>query len=244
MQVLTRAFAIALTVGTVRTPCAAFAQSAVQTEDWSRYIPAGWALIGDVSDGGAAILTIEKNDPSLRVANAALGPPILDLNPRRLMLLEKQGAEFVVKGSADHFLPSSGSKKTPCLADPLGEGGIHLVGKRLTIRLNYWLSCGSYSVENKTFTFRNENGRYRLIGYDVGNFSRNGGDWDQSSINYLTGRKKVTRWSGTSQSSAGEQMRRSKVEWTTVEKGEFFLGEMRLLDCPNALGKRPSWCEG
>lgn len=222
---------------------ASAAQPANASSDLSAFVPAGWKLIGNAKDVGSAVLIIEKDDPLLRVPNEAMGAPELNLNPRRLLFLDDMGKGYVVTGTSDHFLPSEHSKQTPCLADPLGEGGIGLANGILTIRLNYWLSCGSYGVKRKTFKFRIEDQRYRLIGYDISSFSRSSGTGEEESINYLTGR--IKRLSGVTyfEPESGKPAVPPKVTWETSDEKPYFLHSMDMKLCTRGSGNPASWCD-
>jgi hypothetical protein len=210
---------------------------------WGVHIPAGWKLIDHDSDGRSSVLIIEKDDPALRVLNENLGPNQLNLNPRRLLFLENLGAGAVLTGSADNFLPSEHSADTPCLEDPLEEGGIDLAKGALTIRLSYWLSCGSYGVTRKTYKFRAESRRYRLIGYDVASFSRSTGVGQEISINYLTGRKKRVTDIAYLEQEAGSPKLESKIQWSKVGRKPVFLDMMDLQQCQDNSGEAASWCD-
>ncbi len=204
---------------------------------WSEYAPKGWRVIEAVEGKlgkpliDSAVLIAEKDDATQRIKNDGLGTEVLNLNPRHLLILEKGKAGYVRKGHNADFLPSEGSADSPCLADPLDEGGIEIAKGVLTIRLQYWLSCGGWGVSNTAFHFRAEKGRYRLIGYDRTSHARNGGTGEEISINYLNGRKKLTTGIEIFESEAGNLNRKQQVVWKRVGVQRYYLDAMDRSDC-------------
>jgi hypothetical protein len=221
----------ALSLLFVQTP-SAFAAN------WASHIPQGWKLLDAVADAKAAVLIIEQDDPANRVKNEQLGMPELNTNPRQMVFLTKSASGFQKVGSADAFLPPAGDVESTCLADPLEEGGIALKNGVLTIDLNYWLSCGSYGVTKKTYKFRFQGGRYRLIGYDNFSYSRSKLEAEQSSRNYLTGkRKRVTGIRMDDEAGAPPE----KTVWQKVPREAFYLDAMDRKACDD-YENGPSWC--
>ena len=215
--------------------------AAYAAEDWQSHVPSGWKLIGDAAEADAAVLMVEQDDPAKRIKNAGLGPDELNTNPRRLLILSRVSAGYKQTGSADNFLPPEGDSDTPCLADPLEEGGMDLRNTVLTINLNYWLSCGSWSTSKDSYKFRLENGRYRLIGFDRRSYARNGGTGEEISINFLTNRKKVTTGIEIFEPDAGTPVTKSKVIWTRIGRQKYYLDGMDRKQCDGD-ESAPSWC--
>lgn len=198
---------------------------------WVRWVPTGWKLksstTGDLNRDGLsdAALVIEQNNPENFLPNEELGSKVLNVNPRRLLILfnTPQGYKKVV--SRDDLLPTQHDANSPCLEDPLSEGGVAISRGTLMIRLQYWLSCGGWGVTNRKFTFRYENSRFRLIGFDTSEFARNTGEKTESSINYLTGKIKIT--TGLNEFEDPHP----RISWKTIPTGlQFFLENIRL-DC-------------
>lgn len=161
---------------------------------WQSFVESGWkvekAVDGDLNADGRAdkVLVLQQQDPKKWRANAGLGTDKLDLNPRRLLVLLQDGQGWKQAARNDRILPSANSLETPCLADPLENGGIGIKKGVLGITLNYWLSCGSYGTSNKTYRFRHEQGRWPLIGLEDKQFSRSTHDEDNRSYNFVTGK--------------------------------------------------------
>jgi len=229
---------IALALLFIATP--ALSESSDYFNAW---VPAGWKLIlsatGDLNRDGIedAVLVLEETNPANFKPNEGLGAPVLNVNPRRLLILLKTPDGYRKVSSRDNLLPSEHDEdSSPCLADPLLEqGGISISDGRLIVKLGTWLSCGSSGVTQQKFTFRLENDRFRLIGYDHSSFSRSTGEASEDSINYLTGRKKTTTGE-----NVFEKNSKPEVSWSRISgKHKFYLDEIAFT-C--YLGDKQSGC--
>jgi hypothetical protein len=203
-----------------------FSQSSKPFEAW---IPTGWKLIGtatgDLNLDGVddAVLILEETNPANLKSNEGLGASTLNLNPRRLLILFKMPSGYRKAFSSDKLLPSEHDENSPCLEDPLGD--ITVFKERLLINLKSSQSCGSYGVTLEKFTFRLENTRFRLIGYDHSEFSRSSGEKSEYSVNYSTGKKKIITGLNEFEES------KPSVSWKRIPgKREFYLDEIAL-DC-------------
>lgn len=206
---------------------AAFAKTP-DSVSWQEWIPPGWKLIrsaaGDLNQDGKddAALILEKDDPAKRRPNSEMGAPVLNLNPRRIVILFQTAGGYRKVVSTDDFLPSEHDAESPCLSDLLEEGGVQINRGLLKIDLHYWLSCGSSDVTHNTLTFRHENGRLRLIGLDAWDFSRSSGERTESSTNYLTGKQKLTTGLNEFEETKPETV------WKSIpQTRSFFLDEIR-----------------
>jgi hypothetical protein len=219
---------------------------ASQEEEWKDMAPAGWKVITAAEDvqtadgSGNAVLVIEKIDPANRIQNEGLGAPELNTNPRHLLFVTRTKNVGRVTARAENFLPPEGSTDSPCLADPLTEGGVSMAKGIVTVSLQYWMSCGSYGVTNKTYKFRLQGGRYRLIGYDNFSHSRSTMEAEETSINYLTGRRKrVTGMRMDEKPGAASE----KTIWSKIPREKFYLDAMNQAVCDD-YENAPSWCGG
>ncbi len=181
-----------VTIALLFVSAPAFSKSLTSFDGW---IPSGWKFIstttGDLNKDGIedAVLVLEKMDTANLKPNNALGVSILNVKPRRLLVLLKTHGTYRKILNKDNLLPSENDEDSPCLEYPLIEqGGISIRSGKLAITLGAFLGCGSYGVNRRTFTFRLENTRLRLIGYDYSEFSRSSGAASEHSINYLTGK--------------------------------------------------------
>jgi hypothetical protein len=211
---------------------------------WAQFVPSSWKLLlateGALSGDAAAALVVEEDNPANTSNNDGMGEPMLNYNPRRLLILSKTASGYRKISSAESFLPTAADPDSRCLADPLmEEGDIKIENGLLKITLGYWLSCGSWSVSKRTFIFRKENARFRLIGLDSFTFSRASGEGSEYSSNYLTGRKKTTN--GVNMMEEPVDMPKPKVNWKRIGAAKFYLDAMKNDDCAN-YEDAPSWC--
>lgn len=179
-------------------PTAARSEPPAAFKGW---VPTGWKLIrhasGDLDGDGLddAALILERTNPANIHRHDGLGTSELNLNPRRLLVLLNGPSGWRKMVQTDRFLPSENDAESPCLADPLSaedDGGVAIRRGLLVIDLHHWLSCGSWGTAHRSFSFRLEQGRLRLIGLVTTGLLRNTGEESVSSVNYLTGRKKFT----------------------------------------------------
>lgn len=163
------------------------------------FIPNGWKMIyeakGDLNKDlqPDVALIIQNTNPKNLVLNDGLGTDTLNVNPRILMILFKQtngSYQLVAKNSS--FIPTENDAESPCLADPLSETGAIAVKKgSLILSYNYWVSCGSYGVSTNNYTFRYQNKKFELIGFDSKEFSRSTGEENSMSVNFSTNKMKI-----------------------------------------------------
>lgn len=165
------------------------------------FIPKDWKTIlhetGDLNNDGIDdhVIVIEDTKPENVKTNDKLGQDTLNINPRTLMVFfkEKSDGYTLVAQSGDTFIPSENDEESTCLADPLmTEGGITIQKGILTIGLQYWLSCGSWYVNNVDYKFRYQNQKMVLIGFDHSEFHRSSGEQSSTSINFSTGKMEQT----------------------------------------------------
>ena len=216
---------------------------AADVSPFSAWVTKGWVLEksinGDLDVDGVddAVLVLLQNDRRKRKRNQGLGALELDTNPRRLLVLLKSAEGYRKVADNARFLPPQNDEETPCLADPLEEGGVAISRGLLRIELHHWLSCGSWGVSHSTFLFRLEGGRLRLIGMDGYEYMRNSGERSESSVNFLTGKKKTTTGLNEFDESAKPQ-----VTWGRITaRTPIYLDQMGA-SCDEGDPSR-SWCQ-
>ncbi|WP_159992279.1 hypothetical protein [Roseomonas sp. 18066] len=177
------------------------------------FAPAGWALeeqaTGDLNGDGRADLALvfHGQDPALIVENRdGLGERRLDTNPRLLALAFAEAGGGYRLALQDAAL--IGRRIDPVFADPYDKGGISVARGALRLTLVRWASAGSYGAENRSLTFRWQEGRFMLIGYDQSTTQRNTGATEALSVNYSTGRASIE--TGTIESEA------TRKRWVTL----------------------------
>lgn len=199
------------------------------------FIPQGWREIakaeGDLNKDGKpdAALIIEATDQSRMINNDALGAPILNVNPRHLLVLVKQdsGAYLLVKENTN-FIPRENDAESGCLEDPLMTTDFKIHNGNLEITLHYWLSCGSYSVSNDKYTFRLDKKDLRLIGLDNREMTRiSPNDSTSISINLLTNKRKST----VSTYDEDKDSTSDVVKWTKIQLNKpIFIDDIKTMD--------------
>src|SRR5687768_6624673 len=160
------------------------------------FVPAGWAVesqaSGDLNGDGIAdlALVLHEQDQENVVAHDGLGESPLDTNPRILAVaFGRRSGGFVLELENHTLIPR---REVPTLEDPLSEGGIAIEGGTLRVTMGFFASAGSWGTWKTTYTFRHQNGRFELIGFDRDETQRNTGETSGTSINYSTGEAKLT----------------------------------------------------
>ena len=193
------------------------------------FIPKGWKTVlsakGDLNNDKLedVAIIIEKTDKANIVKNENLGSEYLNLNPRILLVLFKQkNGSYILAGKNDKdFIKSAGDKENPALMDTLDS--ISIKNNILKIKFNYFLSAGSWSVTQNTFTFRFQNKKFELIGFDNNSYMRNSGNQEEFSINFSTNKVKIT----TGENMLDKKMNKPKEEWKTIKVNKkYVLDEM------------------
>lgn len=188
------------------------------------FIPLGWKMIvqstGDLNKDGLAdkAIVIESMDARNIIENEGFRQPKLNLNYRILLVLFRTRAETYQLAVKNYgFIPSENQEESPCLADPLmQDGGITIEKGLLKIHYQYFFSCGSWYITNKEYTFRFQQQKFLLIGYDEYSLHRSSGAQSMTSINFLT--KK--RSDATGGNEFHEEENKTKTIWNTITAPE------------------------
>jgi hypothetical protein len=94
----------------------------------------------------------------------------------------------------------------------------------LRISLETFASMGGWGTENSNFSYRYQNGDFNLIGKEYQSMSRNTGEMETTSENYLTWRRQVVK------ENAFDDNIPKKEKWTKLPKKPLEkLGEQSLL---------------
>src|SRR5690606_26402527 len=136
------------------------------------FVPENWKITeqseGDLNKDNKkdVVLIIENTDSSNIFQNESLGSPEINLNPRYLLVIFKTENGYDLKELNKTFIPKENDAESPCLADPLMDGGIEIQSGVIKLSLNYWYSCGTWYTSNKIYTFRFQHNEFELIGFD------------------------------------------------------------------------------
>lgn len=178
-----------------------FVTSSWGQNSYTKEIPKNWKIIsqvnGDLNKDGIKDLAviIEKNDASNILKNEGLGVPSLNINPREILVFfkDEENNYRLIEKNAMGFIHSENDEESTCLADPLMiDGGIKISNNILIIHFNYWLSCGSWEVNDSSYKFRFQSNSFELIGFDHFSFNRATTEETRTSINFSTKKKEVT----------------------------------------------------
>jgi hypothetical protein len=170
----------------------------VKVEMINDMVPKNWILVyyalGDINNDGLtdAIMVVENTDSAYLKRNRTLGPKILNMNPRQVMVLFQTPTGYKEVLRVNNGFPTEHNAKKPCLADPLVEAGeIKINRGQIKVALNYKLNCSSYETVEHTFNFRYEDARFRLITFKALELERISGKATEYNFDYETGQKKV-----------------------------------------------------
>lgn len=177
---------------------ATVAFAGAKVEMINNMVPKNWILVyyalGDINHDGKddAIMVVENTDPIYVKRNRKLGPKILNMNPRQMMVLFQTPTGYQEMLRVANGFPTEHNLEKPCLADPLVETGkINIENGLVKVALNYMLKCSGYITTKHTFKFRYENMRFRLVGFDTMHLERISGDATEHYFDYVTGYKKT-----------------------------------------------------
>jgi len=159
------------------------------------FVPSGWKLeyqvVGDLNRDVIPdlVLVLRENNPKNLVKQGILGENPLNTNPR-ILAVALGPAPFKLVLQNHKLIPR---RDMPTMEDPLEQVGIAISRGALRVKLSVFMSAGSWSTSNRSYSLRFQNGRFELIGYDYDSFHRGAGEYEGISINYLTGKVRMTR---------------------------------------------------
>jgi hypothetical protein len=193
-------------------PAATYPTVPRQASSAQGFVPSGWALesqvSGDLNRDGIAdlVLVLHEQNPANVVTHDIMGESPLDTNPRILAVaFGGQAGGYVLELENHTLIPR---REVPAHDDPLADGDLAIKRGTLRVTMGFFASAGSWSTSKTTYTFRHQNGRFELIGFDRDETRRNTGETSVTSINYSTGKAKLT--SGHMESDE------KKVRWKTL----------------------------
>ena len=173
-------------------------------------MPKGWILeskaTGDLNGDRLpdAALVLHMHDPGNFVSSDWDPDHKYDSNPRMLVIAFARKAGNYELAAANHkLIPRLENQNQEDLFDEVA-----ILNGALRLKIHIFMSSGGWWMGNVGYTFRWQNGRLRLIGYDRDGVQRNTGETDGVSINYLA-RVKLTK-TGTIESDS-DKIRRTKI---------------------------------
>jgi len=181
------------------------------------FVPKGWKIEmqakGDLNSDGLedVVFLLQEDNPKNIVKNSGSGEDILNTNPRILAIIFAESNErYSLALSNRTFIPRY---TNPLISDYIESGAIS-VGKNVLL-LNFSFPLIGASVANYGFTFRWQNNRFELIGYDSTETNRASLDTTDISINYSTRKAKILC------SNAGSD-EKGKVTWQKLSSNKIW----------------------
>jgi hypothetical protein len=179
------------------------------------FVLRGWVLearaSGDLNRDGVPdlALVLRQSDPKNIVENPGLGENPFDTNPRILAVAFRNGpaGNFALQLENHTLIPR---RTDPVMADPF-EDGLTVDRGSLRVNLTFWLSAGGWDMSGMSHTLQYRNGRFELIGYDRSTTNRSSLDTTDVSVNYLTGKMKISTGNSNSDKPA-------KATWKTLPR--------------------------
>lgn len=160
------------------------------------FTPTGWRqeilAKGDLNGDGVEdlALLLRNQAPENVLDNRGLGPRRFDTNPRILAIAFGQQGGYRL-ALQDHTLIRR--PVSPTLEDAItSPDDVAIQRGTLRVTQHLFANAGSYGTLRPTFTFRWQNSRFELIGYDSLSVNRGSGETEAVSINYSTHRATVT----------------------------------------------------
>lgn len=178
--------------GTLAIPEAVFPALAERGAASRDFVPPGWTLecdkAGDISMDGLPdlVLVLKHTDPANILLNPdGLGEDTINTNPRILaMALGLPGSGYRLVTENHTLIPRH---VDPDVDDFMGDCP-EISRGAFKVVIGFFASAGTWWTWNSTFSFRYQDSRLRLIGYDYFSLKRNTGLMHKRSLNYLTGR--------------------------------------------------------
>ena len=189
-----------------------FPQKAKSIND---FVPKGWKILKD-ENGSNFIAKGDLNKDKLEDVVIVIGNPDINSDDDRVVLLvlfkEKDGTYSLVAKNDKNFSESS---------------PIHSL-EEIRIKNNIleieFFTFNIYNM-NEIYTFRFQNNRFELIGYDKGGYSRLSGDQYRTSINFSTNKMKTT----TGGNAFAGNENNPKDEWYNIKiEKKYTLDEMTI----------------
>lgn len=177
-------------------PPAAYPKLADFASDSDAFAPPGWRMeasaVGDLDKDGDedVVFVLHETDPTKVLKNEGLGIPELDTNPRILGVGFREGSGYRLAMQNSTVIPRH---IEPVLEDPFSaEGGLEVARGAFSVTLTNFANAGGWEAGNAKLTFRWQNNRFELIGWERYTVRRNTGEVGERSANFSTGMLQTT----------------------------------------------------
>jgi hypothetical protein len=179
-------------------PGATAAESNSYSYSLTDWVPKGWKTLqqvkgdlnGDMLDD--VVMVMEETNLSNIIKNDSLGPELLNINPRTLLVLFAQNQGYRKIATSDVLIPTANDTGSTCAIDPLEANALEIKKQTLRVGLSFFMSCGSWGTTRSQYIYRFDGKGMQLIGEEQMELQRNTGESTTASSNYLSGKKKET----------------------------------------------------
>ncbi len=196
-------------------------------KDINAFVPKDWEIVGkSFGDLNAdkledCALVIKANYDKFLNKNDGFRWDSFDTNPRVLVILFRDADGFRLAKQSNTFILAPDS---PAMSEPFQK--IAIRGGVLRLDFEVFFSAGSWSAYDYSYKFRFQNGKFVLIGADKTESTRNSGETESRSYNFLTRRMKIS----TGNFASDE---RENIRWKS-----FRFKKLKTID---SLGKPFDW---
>ena len=184
---------VAQSPGDAEIPAVTYPVIVREARNASQFIPKGWTLearaTGDLNGDklADAALVLRMTDPRNFVPSDWDPAQKYDSNPYMLIVaFARRGGGFTLAAENHSLIPRLENQNQD---EPFDE--VTIANGTLRVKMHLFMSAGGWQMGGSAYTFRWQDGGFKLIGFDRDSVMRNTGETREISINYLTGHKEL-----------------------------------------------------